>query len=202
MCGQPGRQKTAQQPCRTAPMNPRATLLLKAAGHDYAAARCLLLNGLVSGGLATGAEAVEKFLKAHILVKNPQHNVRKLNHSLAKLLELADKLSPELGLSDQASLMDRFEKYYNSRYPDNQVVLPGMYSSEISPLDEFIIYLNEHTPMLAETKLRTGLYAIITSSLHLKVVPPWEFWIKCHNVALAPLLPQIEREFRMIVLKN
>src|ERR1700757_3722327 len=78
--------------------NSQATALLNTAAHDYAAARCLLLNGLVSGGLAMGAQAIEKFLKAYILLKNPAADVRKLQHSLADLLN-ADQLSPGLALS-------------------------------------------------------------------------------------------------------
>jgi hypothetical protein len=44
--------------------NSKATSLLHTAAVDYASARCLLLNCLVSGGLAMGAQAIEKFLKA------------------------------------------------------------------------------------------------------------------------------------------
>jgi hypothetical protein len=79
--------------------NSKATTLLLAAAHDYASARCLLLNGLV-GGLAAGAQAIEKFLKAYILLKNPAADVRKLQHSLTDLLDAADQLSPGLGLQN------------------------------------------------------------------------------------------------------
>jgi hypothetical protein len=40
----------------------RATLLLATAAHDYAAARCLLFNGMFEG-LVLGAQAIEKTLK-------------------------------------------------------------------------------------------------------------------------------------------
>jgi HEPN domain-containing protein len=61
-------------------MNANATRLLKAAADDYAAARCLLLNGLVAGGLSMGAQAIEKFLKAYILLKSSARRVRGLSH--------------------------------------------------------------------------------------------------------------------------
>jgi hypothetical protein len=40
--------------------NSDAIGLLHTAAHDYAAARCLLINGLVSGGLVMGSQAIEK----------------------------------------------------------------------------------------------------------------------------------------------
>jgi HEPN domain-containing protein len=185
------------------PVNPEANKLLRAAAHDYASARCLLLNGLVPGGLAAGAQAIEKFLKAYILLQNPERHLGGLrHHRLAALLSEADQLSPKLQLSKYTPQMDRFEKYYLSRYPDNEVVLAGMSSAEIVPLDEFTIHLNENMLLPLEIKLRTGLYAVITSSLHLEVMPPWEHWIRYRNYALEPLLPRIEMEFRTTVQKN
>jgi HEPN domain-containing protein len=181
--------------------NSNATTLLHTAAHDYAAARCLLLNGLVSGGLVMGAQAIEKFLKAYILLKNPATAVRQSQHLLTDLLKEADQLAPGLGLSKFSVAMSRYEDYYRNRYPDNKVQLPGMYSWEYIELDEFIIFLNESLPMLLEAKYRTGLYALVTFSLHGRTVPPWETWIKHLNQALAPRWPQIEADFR-IVLKN
>ncbi len=101
--------------------NSKATTLLLAAAHDYASARCLLLNWLVSGGLVAGAEAIEKFLNAYILLKCPTKDIRKLQHSLRALLNDADQLSPDLMLSKYSVLMGRYEDYYRNRYPDNRV---------------------------------------------------------------------------------
>jgi HEPN domain-containing protein len=100
--------------------NSDATTLLHTAGHDYAAARCLLLNGLVSSGLVMGAQAIEKFLKAYILLKNPAKAVRQSQHSLTDLLKEADQLAPSLGLSKYSAAMSRHEDYYRNRYPDNK----------------------------------------------------------------------------------
>ena len=182
--------------------NSKATTLLNTAAHDYAAARWLLLNGLVSGGLAMGAQTIEKFLKAFILLKNPGEAVRKLQHSLTDLLTAADQLSPALGLSKYAALTDRFECYYRSRYPDNPNPPTAMYSAEIVELDEFIIFINDNMPCPFEVKYRTGLYALVTFSLqHGRTVAPWEGWIKERNRALVPRWSQIEADFRT-VLKN
>src|ERR1039458_2286514 len=80
----------------------RATLLLLTAAHDYASARCLLLNGLF-GGLVFGAQAIETFLKAYILFIDPSLDVKKaFSHSLTKLLQQADLLCPKLGFSKYA----------------------------------------------------------------------------------------------------
>lgn len=161
-----------------------------------------LLNGLVSGGLAMGAQTIEKFLKAFILLKNPGEAVRKLQHSLTDLLTAADQLSPALGLSKYAALTDRFECYYRSRYPDNPNPPTAMYSAEIVELDEFIIFINDNMPCPFEVKYRTGLYALVTFSLqHGRTVAPWEGWIKERNRALVPRWSQIEADFRT-VLKN
>ena len=182
--------------------NSKATLLLHTAAVDYASARCLLLNGLVSGGLAMGAQAIEKFLKAHILLKNPAADVKKLRHALSDLLREADELSPGLSLCEFSALMDRFWRYYQHRYPDNSNLSASMTSEEIFQLDEFIMFLNENLFLPLEAKYRTGLYALVTFSLHHgSTVTPWERWIKQCNRALAPRWPQIEANFRT-VLKN
>jgi HEPN domain-containing protein len=181
--------------------NSKATTLLLTAAYDFASARCLLLNGLVSGGLAMGAQAIEKFLKAYILLKNPTKDVRKLLHSLTGLLSAADQLSPALGLLKYSALTDRFGRHYLSRYPDNANASTSMTSVEIFELDEFIMFINDNMPCPFEAKYRTGLYALITFSLNGGTVTPWERWIKERNRALAPRWSQIERDFRA-VLKN
>jgi HEPN domain-containing protein len=196
---QPSAAFTAMSQFCTA--NSNATKLLHAAAIDYASARCLLLNGLVSVGLAIGAQAIEKFLKAYILLKDPSKNVRSAQHSLSHLLNEADRLSPGLGLSKYVVLMVRYEGFYKHRYPDNNVQSLGMNSEEIFELDEFILFLNENLPMPFEAKYRTGLYALVTFSLHGRAVPPWEHWIKHRNQALAPRWQQIEVDFP-VVLKN
>jgi HEPN domain-containing protein len=182
--------------------NSKATSLLHTAAVDYASARCLLLNGLVSGGLAMGAQAIEKFLKAHILLKNSAADVRKLKHTLPDLLNEADQLSPGLGLSKYSALMDRFWRHYQHRYPDNANASTSMTSEEIFELDEFIMFLNDNMACPFEAKYRTGLYGLVTFSLHHgRTVTPWEAWIKERNRALAPRWPQIEADFHS-VLKN
>jgi hypothetical protein len=179
--------------------NARAIALLNRAAHDYADARCLLLNFLVSGGLAAGAQAIEKFLEAYVLLKNPSAKRKKFGHRLRVLLVAADQLSPGLGLSKYSALMERFERYYATRYPNNPNPPTSMTSAEIIEFDEFIVFINENMPCPFEVKYRTGLYALVTFSLHGTTVTPWERWIKERNRALASHLSQIEADFRTVL---
>lgn len=182
--------------------NSKASTLLVTAAQDYAAARCLLLNHLVSSGLVMGAQAIEKFLKAYILLKRPTENIRRSKHSLVELLKKSDQLYPVLGMSQYLMMLKRYEDYYDNRYPDNNVALEaGMSSAEVFELDEFILFLNDNLSMPIEAKYSTGLYALVTFSLNGGTVTPWEKWIKMDNRAFAPRWHQIEADF-LAVLKR
>lgn len=177
--------------CRT---YQRATSLLLTAAHDYAAARCLLLNNLF-GGLVFGAQAIEKLLKAYILLRDPSRNVKAFYHSLVKLLEEAASLFPSVELSRYAPLARKFGGHYATRYPDDPAGSKSMTTADLFELDEFIVFLNENLPCPRNVKYRTGLYALITFSLGPGgTVTPWEYWIKDRNQTLSPLLPRINTD--------
>src|ERR1700731_1209194 len=89
----------------------RATLLLRVAAHDYAAARCLLFNGMFEG-LVLGAQAIEKTLKAYLIFNDPNRPVRALQHSLPKLLTEADALFPQLALQRLMPVVEKFRRHY------------------------------------------------------------------------------------------
>jgi hypothetical protein len=173
----------------------RATLLLLAAAHDYASARCLLLNGLF-GGLVFGAQAIEKLLKAYILFIDPSREVKKaFSHSLAKLLQEAASLYPRLDFSEYTPLVQKFAGHYATRYPDDPAASKSMTTADLFELDEFVIVLNESLPCPRNVKYKTGLYALITFSLGpAHTVTPWEQWIKATNHSLAPLVPRINAD--------
>ncbi len=88
-----------------------ATRLLLVAAQDYAAARCLLLNGLLTG-LVQGAQTIEKLLKAYLLLDNPSRNVKQLSHSLPRLLRETGALFPSLPLPEFAPLVEKFGRHY------------------------------------------------------------------------------------------
>ena len=177
-----------------------ATLLLLTAAHDYAAARCLLLNGLF-GGLVLGAQAIEKLLKAYILFADPRREVKKaFRHSLTKLLQETDKLYPHLCFSEQAPLVQKFSGHYAARYPDDPAASKSMTTADLFELDEFVIFLNENLPCPRNVKYRSGLYALITFSLGLgNSVTQWEEWVKAANQPLAPLLPRINSDYALVL---
>lgn len=173
----------------------RATLLLLTAAHDYASARCLLLNGLF-GGLVFGAQSLEKLFKAYILFIDPSREVKKaFSHSLTKLLQETDTICPSLGLSKYTSLVQKFSGHYATRYPDDPAGSKSMTTADLFELDEFVIFLNENLPCPRNVKYRTGLYALITFSLGPGgTVTPWEQWIKVGNQFLAPLVARINAD--------
>jgi hypothetical protein len=179
--------------------NSNVSKLLLTAALDYSSARCLLLNFLVSGGLAAGAQAIEKFLKAYILLNDPTKKIWSFKHRLTGVLNEVDQLWPRLELSRYSVLTDRFERHYRTRY--DPFASGPMVSAEIFELDEFIMFLNDNLPMPLDAKYRTGLYALVTFSLNGGTVTPWEKWIKERNQALALRWPQIEADF-LAVLKR
>jgi hypothetical protein len=177
----------------------RATVLLNYAARDYAAARCLLLN-MHFPGLALGAETIEKYLKAYILIHDPTINVRQLNHNLGKLLQRADKCFPTLNLLSYANLIERFRGHYQTRYPDNPDASPSMTTADLLELDEMVIFLNENLPCPKSVRYRTGFYAQITFSLGPQSNPtPCEVCIKQCNEALTPLLPRIADDYAEVI---
>jgi len=176
-----------------------ATRLLLVATQDYAAARCLAQNLLLTG-LVLGAQALEKYLKAYLLLNNPSRNVRTLSHSLPRLLREVDGLAPHLLLLRFMPLAERFNAHYLARYPDNPDASKTMTTADILELDELIILLNDNLPCPITVKYRTGLYAAITFSLNpVANVTPIEHWIKSGNRALGPLLPLIEQNYNAVM---
>jgi hypothetical protein len=177
----------------------RATLILLTAAHDYAAARCLLLNNLF-GGLVFGAQTIEKLLKAYLLFGDPARNVKAFGHSLPKLLGQADALFPQVQLSRYAPTAQKFGSHYASRYPDDPGGSKSMSTGDLIELDEFVVLLNENLPCPRNVRYRTGLYANITFSLGLGgTVSPWENWIKNRNQALSPLIPRINADHAAVL---
>jgi HEPN domain-containing protein len=169
------------------------------ATRDYAAARCLL-NNLLLTGLMLGAQAIEKFLKAYLLFNDPKRDVKRLSHDLPKLLGEVEARYPGLRLSQYAPLITRFSRYYDARYPDNPNVPASMTSAELAELDQLIVLLNENMPCPLNVKMRTGFYAEITFSLGIAgTVTPTEFWIKNGNNALTPLLPRIADDYGKVM---
>jgi len=169
-------------------------LLLLTASHDYAAARCLLLNGLFSG-LPLGAQAIEKLLKAAILFADPVKAVDK-THNLSSLLVRAECLFPSLKPLSLGAIASEFFGYYQMRYPDNPNYPSHASTGKFRDLDTMVIGLNFNLPCPRNVKMRSGLFAELTHSLnHLNDVSRAERWIKQDNLALAPHWMSIEHDY-------
>ena len=185
---------TNEQTKTFARSNQKAMLLLLTATHDYAAARCLLLNGLFSG-LPVGAQAIEKFLKASILFAEPTKNIPNTHH-LPRLLAIAEGLIPDLIPLSLSSTAQHFYECYQTRYPDNSNQPISMDTGKREQLDEMVIAINSHLPCPRNVKMRSGLFAGITFSLNrLNSESPTERWVKQGNLALALVWRQIERDY-------
>jgi hypothetical protein len=176
-----------------------STMLLFAATQDYAAARCLLLNGLFSG-LVLGAQSIEKFLKAVILLDEPSFNARKLSHKIVDTYDLAAAKFPDLSRADFRGTVERFHDHYLTRYPDNPVTLQQRGTGELSDLDRLVVTINKVLPCPRNAKFRCGLYAAIsTSRTHDGFLSSEERWIIYQNISLEPILAEIEMEFSSVM---
>ncbi len=162
---------------------------LHVATNDYAAARCLMQCQLMTS-LVMGSQALEKYLKAYLLLVNPDRNIKKESHKIVDLLNEVDGLAPNLTLSRFMPLVNRFKSYYESRYPD-QTLSTNMTTADIIELDELVLLVNENLPCPKTVKYRTGLYGAITFSVDHPTVSPTEHWLKLNNQALAPVMSRI-----------
>jgi HEPN domain-containing protein len=176
-----------------------AMLLLSTATEDYAGARCCLINGPLVG-LVLAAQAVEKYLKAAILVKDPSRQPRSLSHRLPDIATEVTSLTPALNFGAYEPTIATLAQHYNSRYPDNTNQSRSKGSDEIRPIDDLIVFINENLPFPLEVKLRSGMYSWVCSSrVRSGLALPNEVWIKKDNRALSPLLPRIYSEHDALI---
>ena len=180
--------------------NSKATLLLRTATSDYAGTRCLMINGLWAG-FSLGAQSIEKYLKATLLLADPSIKVRKLSHNLVELLTESEYRVSEIAKLGLQPVAQRFERYYQTRYPDNPNQPQGMDTIELHELDRFVIGIYTCLPCPRNVKFRTGLYAEITFSLN-KNSPNMthnERWIKERNASLAAIWPDIAAQYPLVM---
>ncbi len=181
-------------------VNSKAILLLRTATSDYAGARCLMINGL-GAGFSLGAQAIEKFLKASLLLADPSIKVRNLSHNLLELLTKSECHISEIAELDLRPMAQRFERYYQTRYPDNPNQPQGMDTIELNELDRFVIGIYTCLPCPRNVRFRTGLYADITFSLNKNspYMTHIERWIKERNTSLAAIWPDIEAQYPLVM---
>jgi hypothetical protein len=176
-----------------------AMQMLRVATQDYAAARCLLLNGLFTG-LGVGAQTIEKFLKAYILFFDPDRKVRRLKHSLLDLLDEVNLIAPQLELIQFREVVERFEKHYAARYPDDPKRSISMTTADLVHLDRIVVLLSDHMLCPRHVKYRSGIFALISFPLdHPNLSRPDSHWVVERNEALATHLPRILSECSLVM---
>ena len=118
--------------------NRKAMQLYQQAFNEYAAFRCSFLNRLLIGGATLALQVIEKVLKCGILLKNPEFNIKKINHSLKKNTEEFDKYySSDSDIKSRFQItIDKISGFYQSRYPDNPDTAKIYQSSDIDEIDE------------------------------------------------------------------
>jgi len=134
------------------------------ADSDYIAARCCIINGLLSQGFVLAEQAIEKKLKSLLLLLNPLENVKQYrNHQIEPLIKRIQILS-DLGLNNYLTFGKKISDLFTlNRYPDHglPICTYGMSSLELATFDEMYFYLMEISPLIDEIKYRISLYSWI-----------------------------------------
>lgn len=177
--------------------NQDALLMIHQAVEDYMSARCLLLNGFFPG-LVFSAQAVEKYLKGYLLLVNNKANTKKSWH---KMMQIKNEIqsTKDFGLDKYNSLIERLEKHYLTRYPDNKDASKFKSTGEILEIDEFIFHLNENLPIPVEVKYRTGLYARLFPINETPMCLNDQHWIITNNIPLLKNLSFLQKKNNEVI---
>jgi hypothetical protein len=146
--------------------NRDAMMLLFDSDTEYIACRCGLLRGHFPL-LILASLAIEKYLKAYLLLKDPSQYPlarlkRKFGHKIPDLLKEAEKYEP--GFSHFCKTAAKWKANFEARYPDNADAAKNMSSSELKDIDEFVFFLYAHLPMSDTVKTRTKLFSTLLKS--------------------------------------
>lgn len=144
--------------------------LVFTATDDYASFRCLLSYGMLSNSLVLAAQAIEKFLKAHLLI-DYDGAAPKPGHNLTKAAALLKSHKPGAkSLKLYSFLMDVYD--FN-RYPDNTDKIlkkyGGRFSQDgaiIAEVDEEVFGLMDSLPAAPEVRYRSYFYTSLFSEQH------------------------------------
>ena len=179
--------------------NSEAGEFVQLATDDYVACRCCLLNGVLRPGLRLGSEAVEKYLKAIILYKEPGYPVIKYLHFLRKMSLKASKLEPSFNpFQDFGETIDRLELHYSLRYPKVTEFPYSASTAELARIDELVLYLYYSLPIPEVPKFRMNGYFFEvccpwTPPLHFN---PHKNWVERENATLQRVRNSLEERYR------
>ena len=180
-----------------------ANKYVMSAVEDYLGARCLLLNN-VFVGLTLAHEAVEKMMKAILILENIKF--QKL-HDLEKLTDLLLKNNSEKYkfLKDQKDFVKRLDQHYSWRYYDGDITKRSQNKSpeDLNPLDVLWVALYEqYTKFIPKTfQYHTYLCAYLFNK-NLKEYLNWGKILRKSNNALRGKLGLWECEYKKIFSKN
>ena len=135
-----------------------AILFLVHAGDDYAAARCLIINGL-SAGFPMGGQALEKIMKALLVFKISAIDAkRERKHRLKNIFDQLIEHYPLISKSLRKVCVN-FTKHYRHRYPDECDASKSMSGTEIRDLDTAFFSFLEALPVSLEFIMRHATFA-------------------------------------------
>ena len=170
-----------------------ASLFLVHAGDDYAAARCLIMNGLAAG-FPLGAQALEKIMKAllHFKVSTEVAN-KERRHRLEKIFDQLKIYYPSVNQVHRKLCLN-FSKHYRWRYPDDEGQSKLMSGDEIRGLDSAFIHFLEAIPVSLEFRMR---HATFTAMLDLKrpILGNKKYYMTADNAAFNAVQAKWSKDF-------
>jgi HEPN domain-containing protein len=166
--------------------NNKSTWFLQVATHDYVAARCCLLNGLLSG-FVLAHEAIEKLLKACIYLADPNFRPgASEEHRLEVLADHVHRLHPAVEFSeDELLYLKKLTTYFETKYPDAKVPRPSSVSTaELVQIDQLFVRLSFEIPLVPELKWRIGIFNLVGADQAQERT--LTRWLRTDNAALSP----------------
>ncbi len=174
--------------------NRKAVQFIEAATEDYVSCRCCLINGLFTG-MVLGAQAIEKYLKAFALFKDPTLSEKRYNHQIKALVSLVSDQEPKIEPVQFGDLFDRLESYYKTRYPGTAGAATEMSTGEMDRIDRFVLHLYDLLPIPEEAKFGNYGYFCLVFLSKDGTISPYEEWLKLKNTALQGAWSSLESRY-------
>jgi hypothetical protein len=149
-------------------------------------------------GLRLGAEAIEKYLKAFILYGDASQDVRKYNHRIKDLAQVASRLELRFNASQFSPFIDRLETHYHQRYPDVHDFKRDASTGELVGIDELVLHICECLPIPEMPKLRDYGVFFFVCCPWIPPEDPRKRWLEPKNLALQRVKPALVKRYHAI----
>lgn len=176
--------------------------------EDYAAARCLLINGLFSG-MILAQQAIEKVLKAYLSISHSpgtkligKKGLRKGelgitdSHDLVAYARLVEDTFPELNLyilQDFQPMLQNLSYCFEGKYPDSKSPITSLTTAWLGDIDRLMVMLSVALPQESSLRWRNGIFQV---SWPLVLVgqpdPPRSKWVREGNASFFSALELIQ----------